>query len=104
MLFNFLSLSSQKWYDGGFTDNLPTPPFGQTIRVSPFSGRFDICPQDKSQVLTEFKWRNMSVFVNRDNAQRGRYVLFPANDSILKTYYADGYSDTLRFLKEERLS
>ncbi|XP_043355823.1 patatin-like phospholipase domain-containing protein 4 isoform X2 [Dermochelys coriacea] len=40
----------EKWIDGGLTNGLPILPVGRTVTVSPFSGRLDICPQDKGHV------------------------------------------------------
>lgn len=97
--FSFL----QKWYDGGFTDNLPTPPHGQTILVSPFSGNSDISPNDLSQPLTEFYWRRMHVLVNKENARRSLNILFPPRDVNLDRIYSAGFDDAMRYLKTNDL-
>ncbi|XP_041054891.1 patatin-like phospholipase domain-containing protein 4 isoform X2 [Carcharodon carcharias] len=39
----------ETWIDGGLTNRLPILSTGRTMTVSPFSGKLDICPQDKSQ-------------------------------------------------------
>ncbi|XP_072432969.1 patatin-like phospholipase domain-containing protein 4 isoform X3 [Chiloscyllium punctatum] len=39
----------EMWIDGGLTNRLPLLSTGQTVTVSPFSGKLDICPQDRSQ-------------------------------------------------------
>lgn len=49
-------------------------------------------------------WRNMHVYVNRENMQRARYILYPPQQSILNTIYSTGYNDALRFINNKRLS
>lgn len=90
----------EKWLDGGFSDNLPMFESGRTIRVSPFSGDFDICPDDKHS----YKWfktqlgKNMDVLVNLKNVERGFQALFPPSEKELQRVYRCGYNDALRFL------
>ncbi|XP_066880085.1 patatin-like phospholipase domain-containing protein 4 isoform X2 [Kogia breviceps] len=47
---NPVEYKGQKWVDGGFTNSLPLLPVGQTVTISPFSGRMDISPQDRGQL------------------------------------------------------
>ena len=98
--FVFIFPPTQKWLDGGFSDNLPVFEHGRTIRVSPFSGDFDICPKDKhslSLLKTQFG-KNMNIFVNFQNAERGFQALFPPCKKELQRVYKCGYNDALRFL------
>lgn len=90
----------EKWFDGGFSDNLPVFESGKTIRVSPFCGNFEICPHDK-QSYNWFKTtlgKNMEVVVNFRNMERGFQALFPPSSKDLHKIYKHGYSDALNFL------
>ena len=100
-LFYFFT---QAWYDGGFTDNQPVPPTGFTIRVSPFSGNSEICPRDESRVFSEMNWRNMHVYVNRENMRRARNILYPPRKRLLAQLYGNGFNDALQYIKESRLA
>lgn len=100
-LFYFLT---QAWYDGGFTDNQPVPPMGFTVRVSPFSGNSEICPRDESRVFSEMNWRNMHVYVNRENMRRARNILYPPRKRLLAQLYGNGFNDALQYIKESRLA
>lgn len=93
-----LSYFSQKWFDGGFTDNLPTPPQGKTISVSPFSGNSDICPQDSSRPLSAFYWRRMHVLVSRENARRSLNILYPPTNINVNMFFNAGFNDAMRYL------
>ena len=61
--FFFLHFSSQKWFDGGFSNSLPIMPTGRTITVSPFSGLQDICPKDKTHADMYIKVANQDMLV-----------------------------------------
>ena len=104
-LFNiFFLFCWQKWVDGGLSDNLPRLPFGRTIRISPFSGNGnDICPQDESRGFTDVTFRNMNVYVNRENLQRELQIFIPPKKEGIESLVQLGYNDTLRFLQEENL-
>jgi len=100
----FPQFKGQKWVDGGLSDNLPRLPFGRTIRISPFSGNGnDICPQDESQGFTNVTFRNMNVYVNRENLQRELQIFIPPKKEGIESLVQLGYNDTLRFLQEENL-
>ncbi|XP_031566532.1 patatin-like phospholipase domain-containing protein 4 isoform X2 [Actinia tenebrosa] len=96
---DFPEFKGQRWFDGGFTDNLPIPPQGDTILVSPFSGNSHISPQDASKPLSEFYWRKMHVLVNKENAKRGLNVLYPPRIDGVDKLYSAGFNDAMRFLK-----
>ncbi|XP_030332588.1 patatin-like phospholipase domain-containing protein 4 isoform X3 [Strigops habroptila] len=51
----------EKWVDGGITNGLPILPFGRTVTISPFSGRLDICPQDKGRVDLYIKYAKQDI-------------------------------------------
>jgi exonuclease III len=91
---------SQRWFDGGFSDNLPIFETGKTIRVSPFCGDFDICPEDKDSynLFTAEVVKNMHVVVNLQNLERGFRALFPPSKNDLQKIYKHGYNDALKFL------
>lgn len=96
----FVYFFSQKWFDGGFSDNLPLFETGKTIRISPFCGDFDICPEDANsyKFLTAELGRNMNVAINLQNMKRGIQALFPPSKKNLDEIYKHGYNDTLKFL------
>ena len=83
---------------------MPRLPFGRTIRISPFSGNGnDICPQDESRGFTDVTFRNMNVYVNRENLQRELQIFIPPKKEGIESLVQLGYNDTLRFLQEESL-
>lgn len=90
----------EKLFDGGFSDNLPVFETGKTIRVSPFCGDFDICPEDKHsyKLFTAELVKNMNVVVNFQNMERGFQALFPPSKNDLQKIYKHGYNDALKFL------
>lgn len=59
-----LSVLSQKWIDGGFTDSLPVLPEGRTITVSPFAGRQDVCPVHRGRFTNQLRLANMNIMVS----------------------------------------
>lgn len=99
----YIAIFLQKWFDGGFTDNLPSPPQGQTVLVSPFSGNSDICPRDSSRPLSEFYWRKMHVLVNKENARRGLNILYPPTTINMDTIFCAGFDDAMRYIKENNI-
>ena len=56
---------SQKYMDGGLTDNLPKFDTGRTITVSPFDGKTDICPK-KGQELDQEKKGHFIALHNQE--------------------------------------
>ena len=93
----------QKWADGGLTNNLPIPPFGHTLLISPFSGKNNhICPEDESQGITDITFHNMNIYVNRENLQRELQIFIPPKRGGIEIIQK-GYDDTLRFLQREKL-
>lgn len=97
-------LFSQQWFDGGFTDNLPVLAFGETIRVSPFSGKVEISPRDRPQAFLEARWRNMHVHVNAENMRRARHILYPPPPEVQRQISLVGYQDAMRFIRRRKLS
>ncbi|OCT94074.1 hypothetical protein XELAEV_18011739mg [Xenopus laevis] len=70
-----IDYKGEKWFDGGFTDSLPLLPTGRTITVSPFSGRIDICPQDKTHWDLYVTFAKHSL-LSKENARRNRNIKF----------------------------
>lgn len=62
--FLLLSVLSQKWIDGGFTDSLPILPEGRTITVSPFAGLQDVCPVHTGRFTNQLRLANMNIMVS----------------------------------------
>ncbi|KXJ20374.1 patatin-like phospholipase domain-containing protein 4 isoform X1 [Exaiptasia diaphana] len=101
---DFPEFKGQKWADGGLTNNLPTLPFGETLLISPFSGKNNhICPEDESQGIANITFHNMNIYVNRENLQRELQIFIPPKKEGINEIVQKGYNDTLRFLKQEKL-
>ncbi|KAK3699443.1 hypothetical protein QZH41_018610 [Actinostola sp. cb2023] len=100
---DFPEFKGQKWADGGLTNNLPIPPFGHTLLISPFSGKNNhICPEDESQGITDITFHNMNIYVNRENLQRELQIFIPPKRGGIEIIQKR-YDDTLRFLQREKL-
>ncbi|XP_074520682.1 patatin-like phospholipase domain-containing protein 4 [Halichoeres trimaculatus] len=91
----------QKWIDGGFTDSLPILPVGRTVTVSPFAGLQDVCPIHRGRYNTQLRLANMNVMFSVENIKRLNQALFPPSSGGMKSYYEEGFSDAVRFLKRE---
>ena len=48
-------------------------------------------------------WRNMHVYVSRENMRRARNILYPPKKRLLTQLYGDGYNDALQYVKESQL-
>ncbi|XP_044172026.1 patatin-like phospholipase domain-containing protein 4 isoform X2 [Acropora millepora] len=95
----FPQFKGQPWFDGGFSDNMPAPPKGSTVRVSPFSGEHEICPRDKSRALTLMRWGNWNVHVNRENLRRSLNILYPPATQLRDKMFDNGFNDALHYIK-----
>ncbi|XP_065533557.1 patatin-like phospholipase domain-containing protein 4 isoform X2 [Lathamus discolor] len=73
----------EKWIDGGITNGLPILPFGRTVTISPFSGRLDICPQDKGHVDLYIKYAKQDIMEK------------------MESLYQNGFDDAVHFLLKE---
>ncbi|XP_067948458.1 patatin-like phospholipase domain-containing protein 4 isoform X2 [Watersipora subatra] len=88
----------EKYYDGGFTDNLIDFKKEETIYVTPFAGgQTYICPDDP---ITSFNYtvKNQNFCLNINNLARGFDALRPPSSKALETYYEQGFVDGLRYL------
>ena len=104
------------------TDNLPMPDHGgQTICVSPFAGRQEICPGRKHEANDDNptldspntqrrRWQQKDFYVtinrqtfhvSRENIIRGLHAFFPPPQEVLRSYYRQGQMDTIAFLKAQ---
>ncbi|XP_070538331.1 patatin-like phospholipase domain-containing protein 4 [Ptychodera flava] len=90
----------KKYFDGGYSNNLPHFPDSWTIKVSPFSGSQEICPKDKKGLDLYAKVINQFFKLNTRNMWRTKHALFPPKSGMLELYYKCGYQDAARFLKE----
>ena len=92
--------------DGGLRNNFPMHPTApRTVRVSPFSGELDICPElrpgyrSPRLVLMPSKVR---LHMSRDNASAVLRTLFPpADDGWLQKTLARGFDDACRWLRSQ---
>ncbi|NXN91912.1 PLPL4 protein, partial [Rhinopomastus cyanomelas] len=91
----------EKWIDGGLTNGLPILPFGRTVTVSPFSGRLDICPQDKGRVDLYVKLAKQDLMLSVANLVRLNQALFPPNREKMELLYQNGFDDAVCFLLKE---
>ncbi|ETE73136.1 Patatin-like phospholipase domain-containing protein 2, partial [Ophiophagus hannah] len=99
-IFLFFFSSLKRYVDGGLSDNLPQYNSKNTITVSPFSGECDICPKGNSANFHEMNLTNMSIQFSLGNMYRLTQALFPPEPQLLAKLCEQGYSDALRFLKE----
>ncbi|XP_074859862.1 1-acylglycerol-3-phosphate O-acyltransferase Pnpla3-like [Carettochelys insculpta] len=94
------SFRGVRYVDGGISDNLPQHDSKTTITISPFSGECDICPKGNSVNFHEMNVTNTSIQFSLGNICRLTQALFPPEPKVLGEICEQGYSDTLRFLKE----
>nr|XP_060625895.1 patatin-like phospholipase domain-containing protein 4 isoform X1 [Anolis sagrei ordinatus]XP_060625896.1 patatin-like phospholipase domain-containing protein 4 isoform X1 [Anolis sagrei ordinatus]XP_060625897.1 patatin-like phospholipase domain-containing protein 4 isoform X1 [Anolis sagrei ordinatus]XP_060625898.1 patatin-like phospholipase domain-containing protein 4 isoform X1 [Anolis sagrei ordinatus]XP_060625899.1 patatin-like phospholipase domain-containing protein 4 isoform X1 [Anoli len=98
---NAVDYKGQKWIDGGLTDGLPILPMGRTVTVSPFSGRLDICPQDKGRMDVYAKVAKQDLKLSTANFVRLHQALFPPGQEKMESLYQEGYDDAIHFLLKE---
>ncbi|KAM6386141.1 patatin-like phospholipase domain-containing protein 4 isoform 3-T3 [Alca torda] len=91
----------EKWVDGGLTNGLPILPVGRTVTISPFSGRLDICPQDKGRVDLYVKFAKQDIMLSLANLVRLNQALFPPNQEKMESLYQNGFDDAVHFLLKE---
>ncbi|XP_027389243.1 patatin-like phospholipase domain-containing protein 4 isoform X6 [Bos indicus x Bos taurus] len=91
----------QRWVDGGFTNSLPVLPVGRTVTISPFSGRLDVCPQDKGRLHFYVSITNQEVLLSVANLVRLNRALFPPSRRTMESLYRRGFDDASRFLLKE---
>ncbi|KAJ6666368.1 hypothetical protein lerEdw1_000641 [Lerista edwardsae] len=101
--FNSKEEVVQRYVDGGISDNLPQYASKNTITISPFSGECDICPKGNSASFHELNLTNTSIQFTLGNMYRLTQALFPPEPKVLGEICEQGYSDALRFLKENGL-
>ncbi|XP_015280610.1 PREDICTED: patatin-like phospholipase domain-containing protein 3 [Gekko japonicus] len=94
------SFRGVRYVDGGISDNLPHHDSKNTITISPFSGECDICPKGNSANFHEMNLTNTSIQFTSGNMYRLTQALFPPAPQVLGEICEQGYSDALRFLKE----
>lgn len=75
-------LATQRYVDGGISDNLPQYELKNTITVSPFCGESDICPRDSSTNLHELRFTNTSIQFTLTNLYRVSRALFPPDPMV----------------------
>ncbi|XP_035398163.1 patatin-like phospholipase domain-containing protein 4 isoform X2 [Cygnus atratus] len=91
----------EKWVDGGLTNGLPILPAGRTVTISPFSGRLDICPQDKGRVDLYVKLAKQDIMLSLANLVRLNQAMFPPNQEKMESLYQNGFDDAVHFLLKE---
>ncbi|XP_062990401.1 1-acylglycerol-3-phosphate O-acyltransferase Pnpla3-like [Elgaria multicarinata webbii] len=94
------SFRGVRYVDGGISDNLPQYDSKNTITISPFSGECDICPKGNSANFHEMNVTNTSIQFCLGNLNRLTQAFFPPEPKVLGEICEQGYSDALRFLKE----
>jgi len=85
------------YVDGGFSDNNPSVPgVARVYTVSPFSGRFDVCPRSKGHSPTmAIVW---GYYANTGNVFSAVRALYPPDQAELLKVHHEGYDDACRFL------
>ena len=97
-----LSLSHvQRCFDGGFTSNVPCSFDSDVITVSPFSGGCDICPQGESGCMQHVHFGDQPFQISSKNLYRLLKSLNPTSWEELEELFQQGYSDALRFFRQE---
>ncbi|XP_042651137.1 1-acylglycerol-3-phosphate O-acyltransferase Pnpla3-like isoform X1 [Tyto alba] len=94
------SFRGVRYVDGGISDNLPHYESKNTITVSPFAGECDICPKGNSANFHEMNLTNTSIQLSLGNLYRLTQALFPPEPKVLGEICEQGYSDALKFLRE----
>nr|XP_009677058.1 PREDICTED: patatin-like phospholipase domain-containing protein 2 isoform X1 [Struthio camelus australis] len=94
------SFRGVRYVDGGISDNLPHYESKNTITVSPFAGECDICPKGNSANFHEMNVTNTSIQFSLGNLYRLTQALFPPEPKVLGEICEQGYSDALKFLRE----
>ncbi|XP_067889234.1 patatin-like phospholipase domain-containing protein 4 isoform X2 [Heterodontus francisci] len=89
------------WIDGGLTNRLPVLSTGQTMTVSPFSGKLDICPQDKDQSNLYVTIAKQDFILSIANFVRLNQALFPPGQARMESLYNNGFNDAVRFLRNK---
>uniref|UniRef100_UPI00398E31D7 patatin-like phospholipase domain-containing protein 4 isoform X2 n=1 Tax=Pristiophorus japonicus TaxID=55135 RepID=UPI00398E31D7 len=89
------------WIDGGLTNRLPILSIGQTMTVSPFSGKLDICPQDKFQSNLYITIAKQEFILSVANMVRLNQALFPPGREKMESLYHAGFNDAVRFLRNK---
>ncbi|XP_067841789.1 patatin-like phospholipase domain-containing protein 4 isoform X2 [Heptranchias perlo] len=89
------------WIDGGLTNRLPILSNGQTVTVSPFSGKLDICPQDKGQSNLYVTIAKQDFILSITNIVRLNQALFPPGQERMEFLYRRGFNDAVRFLQNK---
>ncbi|XP_051783240.1 patatin-like phospholipase domain-containing protein 4 isoform X2 [Erpetoichthys calabaricus] len=93
----------KKWMDGGLSNSLPIFSFGRTVTVTPFSGPYDICPDDTGLMTTCVKLANQNVLLSMNNVRRLNQALFPPVKQKMELLYQMGYDNAVKYLRAENL-
>ena len=93
--------SLQRCFDGGLSSNVPCCFDSDVISVSPFSGGCDICPQGESECMQKVHYGNQPFQVSSKNMYRLMKCLCPTSWEELEEHFHRGYTDALRFFKQE---
>ena len=91
----------QRCFDGGFTSNVPCSFDSDVITVSPFSGGCDICPQGESGCMQHVHFGDQPFQISSKNLYRLLKSLNPTSWEELEELFQQGYSDALRFFRQE---
>lgn len=90
------------YFDGAFSNNLPSLD-QWTVKISPFSGESDICPDDCSKSFHHVNISGTSAQINCNNAYRASIAFLPPSPEILSEMCQTGFEDALRFLRRNGL-
>ena len=89
------------YFDGAISNIIPTID-SDTVKICPFAGHSDICPDDQSKNMC-LEVLNMSTQVTLKNAQRMTGALLPPSLETAGELCRLGFNDSLRFLLRKGL-
>jgi len=96
-------LDGEHCIDGSFSNNLPIFDDVPTLTISPFSGYAIISPTDQNMLDWHATLGHQVIKINLQNIVRGVHSLFPPSAENLRTYFARGYNNAMRWLIEQEL-
>lgn len=101
------TFAGKPFLDGGFSNNQPVIDEATTVRISPFAGDSQICPQDgggngaKRRLLFQKFSTGERMELSLANAKRLAEAMIPPNN--LETLYDLGYQQTDEFIRSGRV-
>nr|XP_041577140.1 omega-hydroxyceramide transacylase-like [Taeniopygia guttata] len=70
-----------------------------TITISGFAGEYDICPKDGPAAFLTFQISDCILQISKMNICRLQHIFLCPTHQVMDLFYAQGYQDTVSFLK-----